>query len=106
MSSSKSSSKPSNKPTGPKGSPFAALAALRDSVPEGPKTESRDESKDIPAAAPVPTAFADKVIVARSKKGRGGRVVTTIAGVLGDERTLDALAHDLRKALGCGANVE
>jgi translation initiation factor 1 len=88
----------SNKGKAP--SPFAALAALRDSLPEGPRKETPKEPE------PANTAFADKVVVARSKKGRGGKVVTTITGVRGDARALETMAHDLRKALGCGATVE
>jgi len=80
-----------------KKSPFAALAALRDSLPEGPR-------KQEPAVEPPHNPqFAEKVIVARSKKGRGGKVVTTITGVKSE---LDALTHELKKALGCGATVE
>ncbi len=81
-------------------SPFAALAALRDALPAGPAPS--------PATTPVaetPAAsLGDKLVVSRSKKGRGGKTVTTIAGVT--ESLREALAHDLRKALGCGATVE
>jgi len=79
-----------------KKSPFDAFAALRDKLPEGRKDEAPK-----PAAK---TVFAEKVVVARSKKGRGGKVVTTIAGVI--PSALETMAHDLRKALGCGATVE
>jgi translation initiation factor 1 len=83
-----------------KSSPFAALAALRDDLPQGPTPEAASEP------APASDTFDGKVVVSRSKKGRGGKTVTTIAGVRGDESSLEALAHDLRKALGCGATVD
>ena len=78
-----------------KKSPFAALAVLREGLPAGPVRAVEER--------PANTQFADKVIVARSKKGRGGKVVTTITGV---RTSVDALAQDLKKALGCGATVE
>lgn len=85
----------------PSSSPFAALAALRDALPAGPEP--------IPPSAPAdkaasPSTLGDKLVVSRSKKGRGGKTVTTIAGVT--ESLREGLAHDLRKALGCGATVE
>jgi translation initiation factor 1 len=85
-----------------KGSPFAGLAALRDKLPEGPR--AAESVKDEPAPAPASNAFAEKVVVSRSKKGRGGKVVTTIAGVRREK--LEPFAQELRKALGCGATVE
>jgi len=83
-----------------KGSPFAALAALRDRLPEGPQQSDKVQEP----VAPANPAFDEKVIVSRSKKGRGGKVVTTIAGVHANVR--ETYAQELRKALGCGANVE
>ncbi|MGZ5971535.1 MAG: translation initiation factor [Polyangiales bacterium] len=79
-------------------SPFAALEALRDSLPAG-------EAKPPAPVAEAPiAALGEKIVVARSKKGRGGKTVTTIAGIRGDAR--ESLAHDLRRALGCGASVD
>lgn len=84
-----------------KKSPFESLAALRDALPKGP---------DAPAAKPTetraPDPFAGKVVVAKSRKGRGGRTVTTISGIAGGDAILEPLARDLRTALGCGAVVE
>lgn len=47
-----------------------------------------------------------RVVLRREKKGRGGKVVTTLTrhGLAPD--ALGALAKRLRKALGCGAGVE
>ncbi len=84
-------------------SPFAALSALRDKLPEGPKNEPQPQ----PVVAPVkPTKeLAEKLVVSRSTKGRGGKTVTTIAGVR-DARAREALAQELRRGLGCGATVD
>jgi translation initiation factor 1 len=83
-------------------SPFAALAALRDQLPEGPKPSG--EAAGVSPLTKPSAEFAEKVIVARSKKGRGGKTVTLVTGVLAKAR--DGLASDLRKALGCGATVD
>lgn len=64
------------------------------------------------AAAAAPAKPAGKprkpgrVVLRREKKGRGGKVVTTLTrhGLAPD--ALGALAKRLRKALGCGAGVE
>ncbi len=79
-------------------SPFAALEALREALPPGPP-------QHVPPTREAAVAqFDEKVIVSRSKKGRGGKTVTTIAGVRAEAR--EAMAHELRRAFGCGATVE
>lgn len=89
-------------------SPFAALEALRDSLPKGPEQDSSGRSG--PEEPPKPTRetaatqFDEKVVVARSKKGRGGKLVTTIQGVRAEAR--EPLAQEIRRAFGCGATVE
>lgn len=79
-------------------SPFGALASLKDALPKGPERE-------VPAAAAEtrPDPFAGKIVVAKSRKGRGGKTVTTVTGIGGP---LEELARDLKHALGCGAVVE
>ncbi len=89
-------------------SPFAALASLRASLPAGqappaPATPASPASSP-PAASPA-SALGDKLVVSRSKKGRGGKTVTTIAGVA-NAAAREALAVELRRALGCGASVD
>ena len=84
----------------PADSPFAKLAALRDALPAGPEAP-----RAAPAAEkPKPSELGDKLVVSRSKKGRGGKTVTTIAGVNAASR--EPLAVELRRALGCGATVD
>lgn len=80
-------------------SPFAALEALREKLPAGPR-----EPAPIQAEQAASAEFSEKVIVSRSKKGRGGKTVTLVAGVRPNAR--EPLAADLRKALGCGATVD
>ena len=88
--------------TPPPKSPFAALAALREALPAGPAPTASAPATTPAAASP----FCGKVVVSRSRKGRGGRTVTVIAGLRGDEVALEGLCRDLRRALGCGASVE
>lgn len=82
-------------------SPFASLEALKSSLPEGKPVEAK------PAAKPTgPDPFAGKIVLAISRKGRGGRTVTIVSGIKGGEAVLDGLCRELKKALGCGASVE
>ena len=81
-----------------KSSPFGALASLKDALPAGPAAKAQPA-----AASKKPDPFAGKVVVAKSRKGRGGKTVTTVTGIAGE---LDELARELKHALGCGAVVE
>lgn len=90
-------------PSKPVNNPFAKLAALREALPVG---EAR-----APAAAavvdPVAALLARKVVVRRERKGRGGKTVTVVQLPEGaDAAALDALAKELRKALGTAAQRE
>jgi translation initiation factor 1 len=76
-----------------------ALAVLKDALPPGPPPAA-------PAPARGPDPFAGKIVVAKTKKGRGGKTVTAIDGVALRGDALAALARELAKALGCGASVE
>jgi translation initiation factor 1 len=80
-----------------KKSPFAALEGLRDALPEGaPRPPAPAPKKDEP--------FEAKVVIARSRKGRGGKTVTIVTGVKAAAR--ENVCRDLKKALGCGATLE
>lgn len=46
------------------------------------------------------------VRIARDKKGRGGKTMTVITGLPGDEATLAALAQTLKKLCGSGGTVK
>ncbi len=85
----------------PSASPFAALAALKESLPEGMR-----RAEAAPAAPAVDRRFVGKIVVAKSRKGRGGKTVTTVRGIDATGEALDSIARELKKALGCGASVE
>ena len=56
-----------------------------------------------PSAPGLPLAKVGKLVVAREKKGRGGKTVTLVSG-LGP--LADGTAGTLKKFLGCGATLE
>jgi translation initiation factor 1 len=82
-------------------SPFAALAGLRDALPEGEAPTTPAEAA--PGAAQAASA---KAVVRRERSGHGGKTVTRIEQLDHDAAGLEALAKRLKKALGCGARVE
>lgn len=47
-----------------------------------------------------------KIVVAREKKGRGGKTVTRVSQLELDADATEALAHTLKRTLGCGGSVE
>jgi translation initiation factor 1 len=59
----------------------------------------------VPSSAPreVRDGF---VRVARDRRGRGGKTVTTISGVPGSDAERDALAQTLKKLVGSGGTVK
>lgn len=81
--------------------PFAALAALKASLPEG---KAHETTKANVVAADK--RFLGKIVVAKSKKGRGGKTVTCVRGIDANAAQLEQLAKELRQALGCGSTVE
>src|SRR5215470_7377749 len=72
--------------------PFAALEALRSSLPPGP-----------PGEGPKPPARA---VVRMERKGRGGKEVTVVDKLGLRPAELEAWCHDLKQALGCGGSVD
>jgi len=72
----------------------ALTAKLQNSLPVPTVVQKR------PAQAQPPPRLSMRL----ESKGRGGKVVTRIAGLPSD--LLETVASRLRKALGCGANVE
>ena len=85
------------------GSPFAALAGLRDRLPAGPSVEQ-------PAAGPPPQAAAPRgparAVVRYERKGRGGKEATLIEKLGLTREELDTWCRELKRALGCGGAVE
>jgi translation initiation factor 1 len=82
-------------------SPFASLEKLKASLPEGERAASKPAAAEPKSA---PDRFEAKVVVAKSRKGRGGKTVTLVSGVRAAFR--DETCGALKKALGTGATVE
>lgn len=81
-------------------SPFAALAALRASLPEGPAPKAET------VAPPAPKKGPAKAVVRLERKGRGGKDVTVVEQLNLDERELEVWLKALKGQLGCGGAVE
>jgi translation initiation factor 1 len=71
----------------------------------GLKSNPTPEPEPAGAAEVVPDepTFAPKVVVRMMRKGRGGRTVTVVSGVLTGR---DQIAQVLRKQLGVGTRLE
>lgn len=83
--------------------PFAGLAGLKASLPEGRTAEAAppvEQVSEADAAAPA------RAVIRRSKKGRGGREVTEISHLGLSPDVLNAWSRELRTQLGCGGAVE
>lgn len=87
-----------------KQNPFAALAAKKDELPEGPKPDVSAPTSVSATAPAAPTWGSTKIVLSRERKGRGGKTATRVRGL--PEARLDELATKMKKALGCGATVE
>lgn len=88
------------------GGSFGDLLAARGLAPATP---AESPSSPTPTPAPADTvdlARAGKIVLRRTRKGRGGRWVTLVEGLDASPKALDTLARELRKALGAGAKVE
>lgn len=88
-------------------SPFAKLAALRSELPPGDARPAEPVATPAESTDPVVALLARRLVVRRERKGRGGKTVTVVQFPDGgDEGALDALAKELRKALGTAAQRE
>ena len=61
---------------------------------------------DAPAAGPAAKKSDGIVRVMRDRKGRGGKTVTVIDGMMGSEAELTTLAQQLKKLCGSGGTVK
>jgi len=89
--------------------PFARLAALRNDLPPGAAPAPAAPAPTAAAVDPVVALIARRVVVRHERKGRGGKTVTVLQfpdGGGGDQAAVDALARELRKALGTAAQRE
>lgn len=83
-------------------SPFSSLAALQGALPAGPERPPEPVTAEPRGLDP----YGAKITVAKTRKGRGGKTVTTITGLVGGAEVLEGIARELKHALGCGAGVE
>ncbi len=82
-------------------SPFASLAA---SPANAGLVAKKPANAPVKRAVPVAPWKPDKVRLRLESAGRSGKVVTRISGL--PPENLEPIAARLRKALGCGANVQ
>lgn len=79
--------------------PFAGIAP----------TKPVDSPEPAPVAAPTSAARRGRVVLARETKHRGGKAVVIIRGLAQlpawDDRAIDQLAKELKRALGCGGTA-
>jgi translation initiation factor 1 len=96
--------RPPQPPAGPASKPavganrFAALEALRSTLPPGPASAP-------PAAEDKPRGPA-RAVVRMERKGRGGKEVTVVEKLGLRAPELEAWCRDLKHALGCGGSVD
>ena len=83
---------------GPDDNPFAALQALRDSLPAGPPPPEPAPA-DKPGTGPrrIPRA-----VVRMQRKGHGGKTVTLVEKLELPDAELDAFLKQLKNQLGLG----
>jgi translation initiation factor 1 len=80
-------------------SPFAALEALREKLPEGTRPAAN-------ATAPAPPKGPARAVVRMERKQRGGKEVTVIEKLALAPAELARWCRELKHALGCGGSVE
>lgn len=74
---------------------------------DGTEEDSRGaESEENVTHEPVDLKKSPKIILRRERKGRGGKTVTLVEGIVGTPAQLEALAKEMRKGLGCGSTLE
>jgi translation initiation factor 1 len=98
-------------PSGRSGVTLGALLQRAGLAPPTPqpavpsKPPAPAEAAKAARAPGAPTSLSDvaRVVVRRERKGHGGHTATVLEGLGGLD--LDALAKQLKRALGCGASV-
>jgi translation initiation factor 1 len=79
--------------------PFAALEALRSSLPVGNAVSK-------PLTQPVVPKPPSRAVVRMERKGRGGKEVTVVDKLGLRATELEVWCKDLKQALGCGGAVD
>lgn len=91
-------------------SPFAALAKLRESLPEAPIAKAAPSAGTSPGAstaAPAKKASGPaRAVVRIERKGRGGKDATIIGHLGLGASELEVWVKALKAQLGCGGAVE
>jgi translation initiation factor 1 len=88
-------------------SPFAALGSLDSKQPQpAPPSPSPSQLTKNPAAAVPALQGNTPVRVGRERKGRGGKTVSLIMGVMSRESGRQALLKLLKSKLGTGGALE
>jgi len=85
-------------------SPFAALAALRASLPAAPA--ATPDAAPASPGAPLAKKGPAKAVVRLERKGRGGKDVTVVEQLGLAPAELEAWHKALKGQLGCGGAVE
>ncbi len=89
---------------------FSGLAGLKaqleESAPPAPEEPPPEEAPKKEEGPKTRFSKAQKVVLQREKKGRGGKTITRISGLVMEPKAANKLAKDLKRALGCGASVE
>lgn len=83
-------------------SPFGALAHLRADLPTGEPVVDAAVAPQMDAKDP----FGAKLVIRLERKGRGGKSVTMLEGLVGDAAARQSWAQQLKTTLGCGAKWE
>ncbi|MEQ9499974.1 MAG: translation initiation factor [Deltaproteobacteria bacterium] len=90
---------------GPFNNAFGGLASLRAQM--GGASKAAETPAPVAADEPEATRGSGrKVVVARERKGRGGKTVTRVSQLDLDAAATETLAHTLKRTLGCGGSVE
>lgn len=84
----------------PFSSPFADLGQLRESLPSQPDVAVAPEVKAEEAL------FADRVLITKERKGRGGKTVTLVEGIAVKGEKRRSLVRELRSTLGTSGKME
>ena len=101
-----------------RGNPFAALEALRSSLPAsaprpeptnaGPQGNTKNDRNPLEFVAPgvMKRKSPTRAVVRMERKGRGGKEVTIVEKLELPRAELEAWCRELKQALGCGGSVD
>lgn len=84
--------------------PFASLLGGKAAGASSQATRAPQPTPPVPSAKS--SEPSQKVVVRFEAKGHGGKTVTRISGLPGNDAQLAQIARSLKKAMGSGARVE